>query len=75
MKLKTCLLLLPLMFASVGCTSLDRLAHELQPHRLWRINRGPAPGREDAGYFSVHDVEAEGKQESVDGSVTGETGN
>jgi hypothetical protein len=59
MKFKAILLLLPLAFASTGCTSFDKMMHELQPHRLWRINSGPAPGRTDSAYFSVHDVEAE----------------
>jgi hypothetical protein len=31
------------------------MLHELQPHRLWRVNRGPAPGREDSAFFSVSD--------------------
>ena len=34
---------------STGCT----LMHEVQPHRLWRYNRGPAPSSNP--YFSVSD--------------------
>jgi hypothetical protein len=33
-----------------GCS----LMHELQPHRLQRWNRGPAPGRDEV-MFSVSD--------------------
>ena len=32
-----------------GCA----LMHEVQPHRLWRYNRGPAPSSNP--YFSVSD--------------------
>src|SRR5262245_1001676 len=32
-----------------GCTFM----HDLQPHRLWRFNRGPAPSSDP--YFSVSD--------------------
>ena len=32
-----------------GCA----LTHDLQPHRLWRFNRGPAPSSDP--YFSVSD--------------------
>lgn len=55
MKFSRALLVLSLAFACTGCTSFDKMLHELQPHRLWRINRGPAPGREDAAFFSVSD--------------------
>ena len=34
---------------STGCA----LMHEVQPHRLWRFNRGPAPSSNP--YFSVSD--------------------
>jgi len=50
MKRLICLAILPLMFA--GCS---RVMHELQPHRLWRMNYTDAPGRADGAYFSVDD--------------------
>ena len=34
-----------------GCNSA--FMHDLKPHRLWRLNRGPAPGR--STLFSVSD--------------------
>ncbi|MDB4614109.1 hypothetical protein OAH18_00320 [bacterium] len=34
-----------------GCNSA--FMHELQPHRLWRLNRGPAPG--NGAMYSVED--------------------
>lgn len=45
--------------SAVGCTALDRTLHELKPHRLWRLNRHDAPGREDAAFYSVRDPDAE----------------
>lgn len=35
--------------SQVGCA----LMHDMQPHRLWRWNRGPAPSSDP--YFSVSD--------------------
>ena len=37
------------------CTGCQNLLHELQPHRLWRINYHDPGGRTDAVYFSVDD--------------------
>ncbi len=34
---------------SLGCA----LMHDIQPHRLWRFNRGPSPSSNP--YFSVSD--------------------
>ncbi len=36
---------------ATGCRTI---LHELQPHRLWRLNRGSAPPQNDA-MFSVSD--------------------
>lgn len=55
MKFSRAFLVLSLTFACTGCTTFDKALHELQPHRLWRVNRGPAPGREDSAFFSVSD--------------------
>lgn len=52
-----CLLLLA---AAVGCESLT---HELQPHRLWRLNRTRAMGND--AYFSVSDTVTNGVRERV----------
>ena len=41
-----------LLAGSVGCESLH-WPHELQPHRLWRLNRHPNTNRET--YYSIHD--------------------
>ncbi|MBD3672035.1 MAG: hypothetical protein HUJ26_00800 [Planctomycetaceae bacterium] len=38
-------------------TGCQRLAHELHPERLWRLNRGPAVGQIDPN-FSISDEEA-----------------
>lgn len=35
------------------CSSGCAMMHELQPHRLWRWNRNPAPSSDP--YFSVSD--------------------
>lgn len=44
-----CVLASALWLASSGCA----LMHEMQPHRLWRWNRGPAPSTNP--FFSVSD--------------------
>ena len=44
----TCLLLM----TTTGCQGL---MHELQPHRLWRMNYQEPVGRTDGVYFSVDD--------------------
>ncbi len=36
-------------FSQTGCAMM----HDLQPHRLWRWNRGPAPSSDP--YFSISD--------------------
>jgi ABC-type uncharacterized transport system auxiliary subunit len=36
-----------------ACLSGCNFLHELQPHRLWRLNRHPAPS--SASYYSVSD--------------------
>lgn len=41
-----------LLFCSTGCQGL---MHELQPHRLWRVNYQEPMGRTDGVYFSVDD--------------------
>ncbi|MEP3482351.1 MAG: hypothetical protein ABJZ55_24110 [Fuerstiella sp.] len=37
------------------CTGCQGLLHELQPHRLWRVNYQDPIGRTDGVYFSVDD--------------------
>ncbi len=66
MKALSSLLAAMIVASSVGCTTFDRIAHELQPHRLWRINRYSKPGREDARFYSVRDLEAEAALELDD---------
>lgn len=44
-----CVLAGGLWLTSSGCA----LMHEMQPHRLWRWNRGPAPSTNP--FFSVSD--------------------
>lgn len=53
-------LLAPALLAALtlsGCTTFKEHAattfHNLQPHRLWRLNRHPAPRRDV--YYSVSD--------------------
>ncbi|HIF00814.1 MAG TPA: hypothetical protein EYG03_27065 [Planctomycetes bacterium] len=41
-----------LLLSATGCQSL---MHELQPHRLWRMNYQEPLGRTDGVYFSVDD--------------------
>ena len=41
-----------LLVSSTGCQGL---MHELQPHRLWRMNYQEPVGRTDNVYFSVDD--------------------
>lgn len=48
-----------LLLSSIGCSS--KMMHELQPHRLWRLNRGPAPGN-----GAMYSIEAEPLVEVVD---------
>lgn len=45
-------LLCLMLLSSTGCQGL---LHELQPHRLWRLNYSDAPGRTDGVYFSIDD--------------------
>ena len=52
MKRLTALLLLLLLSTSTGCQSI---MHELQPHRLWRLNYTDAPGRADGSFLSIDD--------------------
>lgn len=43
-----------LMTLATGCESMSlKWPHELQPHRLWRLNRQPDPQRN--AYYSVPD--------------------
>ncbi len=55
MKRLRILLILLATASAGGCQMFDRALHELQPHRLWRMNRQPAPGREDAAFYSIAD--------------------
>lgn len=45
-------LLLLLLTVCTGCQSIT---HELQPHRLWRLNYSDAPGRSDGSFLSIDD--------------------
>lgn len=45
-------LLILLLLSTCGCESIR---HELQPHRMWRLNHHEPPGRTDGVYFSVDD--------------------
>ena len=44
------------VLSSTGCSSI---MHELQPHRLWRLNYQEPAGRTDGVYFSVDDTLSE----------------
>ncbi len=66
-------------FALSGCTTFNEHAstviHNLKPHRLWRLNRHPAPRRDV--YYSVSDPIPELKSpthaldlDSTDQSIT-----
>lgn len=46
------LMLLSLLPLTTGCQGI---LHELQPHRLWRLNYQEPAGRTDGVYFSVND--------------------
>lgn len=37
------------------CTGCQSIMHELQPHRLWRLNYTDAPGRSDGSFLSIGD--------------------
>ncbi len=37
------------------CTGCQSIMHELQPHRLWRLNYTNAPGRSDGSFLSIDD--------------------
>ncbi len=50
MKRLACLCLV--MMTSTGCANM---LHELQPHRLWRMNYQEPAGRTDGVYFSIDD--------------------
>ena len=50
MKRFACLCLL--LISATGC---QNLMHNLQPHRLWRLNYQEPAGRTDGVYFSVSD--------------------
>ena len=45
-----------LMIIALGSTGCSSILHELQPHRLWRLNYQDPVGRTDGVYFSVDDV-------------------
>ena len=38
-----------------ACTGCQTIMHELQPHRLWRLNYTDAPGRPDSAFMSIDD--------------------
>ncbi|MCH2210571.1 MAG: hypothetical protein MK110_04670 [Fuerstiella sp.] len=37
------------------CTGCQSILHELQPHRLWRMNYTDAAGRSDGTFLSIND--------------------
>lgn len=45
-----------LMIIALGSTGCSSILHELQPHRLWRLNYQDPVGRTDGVYFSVDDI-------------------
>lgn len=63
-----CLLALAVCSATTGCAMM----HDMQPHRLWRWNRGPAPSSNP--FFSVSDPVAElgASEDSLEAEVTSE---
>ncbi|MEZ6125339.1 MAG: hypothetical protein R3C49_19495 [Planctomycetaceae bacterium] len=44
-----------LCLLAMACTGCQGIMHELQPHRLWRMNYQEPAGRTDGVYFSVTD--------------------
>lgn len=52
MKIQGLLLLLILTSASIGC---EGMMHELQPHRLWRLNYQENNDRSNGVYMSIDD--------------------
>ncbi len=52
-KLMMRLIILSLVLFS--CTGCQSFLHELQPHRLWRLNYTDAPGRSDGSFLSIDD--------------------
>ncbi len=44
-----------LLFLVSSCTGCQSVMHELQPHRLWRLNYTDAPGRSDGSFLSMDD--------------------
>ena len=52
--LRTFLVVFGSLFVASLLTGCERLAHELHPERLWRLNRGPAVGEVPAE-FSISD--------------------
>lgn len=67
MKRLACICLM--LMTSTGCQGL---LHELQPHRLWRMNYQEPAGRTDEVYFSVPDPLDVPIQLGEDLSVEGE---
>lgn len=65
MKRLACICLL--LMTSTGCQAL---LHELQPHRLWRMNYQEPAGRTDEVYFSVPDPLDEPVQANVEADAT-----
>ena len=62
MKHLTCLLL-------VFCTGCQSVLHELQPHRLWRLNYTDAPGRSDGSFLSIDDPIEDGTDIAVPAEI------
>ena len=47
--------LIALLLILSTCTGCQTIMHELQPHRLWRLNYTDAPGRSDGSFLSIDD--------------------
>lgn len=55
------------ILSACGCQTLtdgvSRIAYELQPHRLWRLNRQPPPSRD--AYFCIPETVPGGGDQSA----------
>lgn len=54
-----------LVLLLVGCVGCQSMMHDLQWHRLWRMNRGPALGR-DSYNMSIADPPLEEAMKPTD---------
>lgn len=47
--------LAPILLLLTLCTGCQSFLHEMQPHRLWRMNYTDHPGRSDGSLLSIDD--------------------